>query len=114
MVIPEGVITIESCTFCACLSLTSVVIPKGVTTIGTQAFCACSSLTSVVIPEGVTTIGAQAFRDCSGLTKVKLPSTLKTADLKGVPTTAVITVPKGYAAIYRAKFFSDEYTIVEE
>ncbi len=137
VVIPEGVTTIEHRTFNFCSSLTSVVIPKGVTWIGSSAFSGCTSLASVSIPEGVTTIGSysfyncgrltsvvipkgvtliqsSAFESCSGLTKVKLPSTLKTADLKGVPTTAVITVPKGYAAIYRAKFFSDAYTIVEE
>lgn len=137
VVIPEGVTTIENRTFNFCSSLTSVVIPKGVTWIGSSAFSGCTSLTSVSIPEGVTTIGSysfyncgrltsvvipkgvtliqsSAFESCSGLTKVKLPSTLKMADLKGVPTTAVITVPKGYAAIYRAKFFSDAYTIVEE
>ena len=112
--IPEGVTTIKSNAFEYCISLTSVVIPEGVTTIEVQAFRYCESLTSVVISEGVTLIGDFAFDGCSGLTKVKLPSTLETADLKGVPTTAVITVPKGYAAIYRAKFFSDAYTIVEE
>ena len=82
--------------------------------IGNYAFLGCSSLTSVVILEGVTTIGSRAFDECKNLTKMKLPYTLKTADLRDVPTTAVITVPKGYAAIYRAKFFSDAYTIVEE
>ena len=114
VVIPKGVTTIETGAFGACSSLTSVVIPEGVTTIKRAAFSSCSSLTSVVIPEGVTTIDWLAFSGCKNLTKVKLPSTLKEASLKDIPTTAVITVPRGYAAIYRAKFFSDAYTIVEE
>ncbi len=64
LVIPDGVIKINSDVFYGCSNLTSVVIPNSVTTIGSEAFSGCSRLPSVEIPNSVTNIGSSAFLFC--------------------------------------------------
>lgn len=54
-----------------------VVIPEGVITIETHAFEGCKNIKTVVIPEGVTSIKSDAFYDCVNLMRVTLPFSLK-------------------------------------
>ena len=113
VLIPESVTNIEAHSFVYCTSLENVVIPKGVTRIGESAFQGCEELTRIEIPEGVTQIEINAFWE-SGLTAIKLPSTLKRIGACSFPRGTVITVPKGYADIYRERFLLGDYIVVEE
>ncbi len=61
VVIPDGVITIDTEAFSNCSDLVNVTIPDSVTDIGFFAFFYCTSLTSVTIPNSVTAIGWSAF-----------------------------------------------------
>lgn len=91
------------------------VIPNTVTTIGEYAFVQCGKLTSVTIPRSVTEIGANAFKWCESLKMIHaLPGTPPAVGLEafyGVPTAAVVFVPKGtrgaYAAAEGWTYFTD-------
>ncbi|MBD5172745.1 MAG: leucine-rich repeat domain-containing protein, partial [Bacteroidales bacterium] len=125
--IPNSVTSIGKSVFRYCSSLTSVTIPNSVTSIGWEAFYGCSSLTSVTIPNSVTSIGWQAFSGCSSLTSVTIPSSLTILpyaafrycrnlrtiidlnptpqqvfydSFEGVPSDAVVYIPKGSYMTY--------------
>ena len=125
--IPNSVTSIPESAFYGCSSLTSVTIPNSVTSIGWQAFSGCSSLTSVTIPNSVTSINTGAFSGCSSLTSVTIPSSLTILpyaafrycrnlrtiidlnptpqqvfydSFEGVPSDAVVYIPKGSYMTY--------------
>ena len=125
--IPNSVTKIMNETFNRCSSLTSVTIPNSVTSIGQYAFSGCSSLTSVTIPNSVTSIGRCAFSWCSELTSVTIPNSVKEifdgtfedcqnlrtiidlnpspqlvddGSFEGVPSGAVVYIPKGCYMTY--------------
>lgn len=56
--------------------LTTVILPDGITTIGSGSFCACANLTNIVIPDGVTAIDKSAFECCFNLKTINLPKDL--------------------------------------
>lgn len=72
--IPNGVETINWCSFSGCNNLKSVTIPEGVKKIWGWAFEDCTGLTEITIPSTVETIGSKAFMNCSNLSKVILLS----------------------------------------
>ena len=125
--IPNSVNSIEDGTFAYCSGLTSVTIPNSVNSIGGEAFKNCSSLTSVTIPNSVTEISDFAFSGCSSLTSVIIPNSityirfftfedcqnLRTiidlnptpqlvdeGSFEGVPSGAVVYIPKGCYMTY--------------
>ena len=75
-IIPNNVVTIGTCAFAYCYSLTSVVIPNSVTSIEENAFVYCSGLTSVTIPNSVKSIAGYTFYNCTGLTSVVIPNSV--------------------------------------
>ena len=75
-VIPDSVVTVESCALRNCDLLTAVQIPDSVTDLGEMAFYECALLNNVVIPESVTRIPDSAFAWCPGLSNILLPETL--------------------------------------
>lgn len=83
--------------FFACFELALIELPATVTSIGEKAFTACG-LTSITIPERVTSIGEQVFGGCLNLTSVtalgSTPASVTSTTFSGIPTDAVLYVPK--------------------
>jgi hypothetical protein len=76
VVIPEGVVRLDSKAFSNCSSLTTVTLPTSLRIIGNDAFSGCSSLRTVNLPNALHTIGSNSFSGCESLMAVKLPASL--------------------------------------
>lgn len=76
LVIPNGVISINSNTFNSCTSLTSISISDSVSSIGTNAFSNCTNVTDIAIPGSVSSIGSSAFSGCTALTSITIPGSV--------------------------------------
>ena len=76
-IIPNGVISIDDCTFYECNSLKEITIPDSVTSIGEYAFYHCKSLKEIIIPDSVISIGDKAFRYCTSLTSITIPNSIR-------------------------------------
>ena len=104
--IPNSVTSIGDKAFWACSRLSSVIIGYSVTSIGRSAFYGCSELTSITIPNSVTSIGDDAFYGCNGLTSViseiQNPFDISNKVFYGIPTYAILLVPKGTKSKYEA------------
>ncbi|MCM1290938.1 MAG: leucine-rich repeat protein [Prevotella sp.] len=125
--IPDNIKTIGKYAFSGCRSVKSVSLPCTLTEIGDFAFNGCSSLTSVTIPDGISIINSNAFDSCSSLTSLTLPESVRKLEwesfagcsnlrniyvlskippvlmyncLKGVPSDAIVYVPKGTVQDY--------------
>ena len=106
--LPEGINSIEYASFLDCTKLAEVNIPNSVTSIGWSAFEGCSSLTSVTIPEGVTSIGIGAFSGCSSLTSVTIPegvTSIGSQTFEGCSSLTSVTIPEGVDSIGDATFW---------
>ena len=77
VVIPEGVVDINSWAFAFCVDLRTIQMPESLMAIGTQVFYNCRALEAVDIPDGVEYIGYGAFAFCESLASVKFPSSLQ-------------------------------------
>ncbi len=77
VVIEDGVTSIGTSAFEACLNLTNVKIPNSVISIGNSAFYGCINLASIEIPESVTLIHNYAFAGCFSLTSIIIPDSVK-------------------------------------
>ena len=123
--IGNAVTSIGSQAFWWCRGLTSVTIPDAVTSIGNNAFNGCSGLKTLTIPAQVSKIDRYAFKDCSDLYEIEFkgsipPTTTSTTDYRydfqnvDIPSSALIVVPCGTSALYRAKFHENEgYSLIE-
>ena len=102
--IPNSVTGIGNYAFYGCSSLTSVTIPSSVTSIREYTFSNCSSLTSVTIPNSVTQIDNHAFKDCKNLRTIidlnPTPQKVDSNTFEGVPSDAVVYIPKGSYITY--------------
>lgn len=76
VVIPDSVTFIGFSAFQNCINLIKVNIPDSVTSIGSAAFMGCRDLTEITIPKSVSSIGSSAFATCFKLQKINLPSSL--------------------------------------
>lgn len=104
--IPKSVTSIGDYAFYVCQGLTSVTLPENLTAIGLGVFMMCSSLTSITIPKGVASIGNYAFMECGKLTsvvsKIRSPFAFGNDAFYNLPSTCVLTVPKGKRDVYIA------------
>lgn len=75
LIIPDGVVTIQSAAFYNCPNLTSLIIPDSVTYIGSFAF-ATTSLGQAVIGNGVASIPDYMFYGCGNFHKVAIPTSV--------------------------------------
>ena len=125
--IPNSVTSLGNYAFAYCTSLNSVTIPNSVSSIGVAAFMECSSLTSISIPNSVNSIGDAAFMECSSLTSITIPNSVSSiggatfalcqnlrtiidlnptpqhvssGSFDGVPSDAVVYIPKGSYMTY--------------
>ncbi len=71
--IPEGITSIEYCTFWGNENLISIEFPDSLISIGFRAFYGCSKLQNLRFPDGLKTIGAGAFEACQRLQIVEFP-----------------------------------------
>ena len=94
-----------------------VVIGSGVTNIGSYSFYECTSLVSAIIPSTVSSISLYAFRGCSSLatilSEMTNPCNIDDETIWGVPTTAILFVPKGTKSLYESKEGWSRFTIME-
>lgn len=92
--------------FVGCHNLKSVVMPKMMFGIEPNAFWGCASLESIALPEMMQFIVSGAFSDCQRLKKIysfapQPPVNQQGPAFDGVPTDAVVYVPKGTSDMYR-------------
>ncbi len=75
--IPSSVVQIGEFAFCECSNLRSVVIPPSVKRIKPYTFSGCRMLNTVVLPPSIEIIGEKAFQECSELKEIQLPESLE-------------------------------------
>lgn len=100
-------LTIGSCTFAGCSSLTNISFPsEGNIIIENDAFNSCTSLTNLTISGSVKSIGTTAFASCSNLTNITLENGIETLKDFCFAGSAIseITIPKTVTSI-------DEYAL---
>ena len=73
--IPEGVKTLNACTFEKCKYLTSVSLPEGLEVIKDSAFSECERLNKINFPQSLREIGEKAFYR-SAVKEINLPESL--------------------------------------
>lgn len=103
-VIPNDVTKIGSYAFNYCSCLSSVIIPSNVTSIGYASFEGCTGFRSIEIPNSISSIDKKAFFGCSNLSpvlsKITNPKKIDTSVFEGIPSNAVLQVPKGTKEAY--------------
>lgn len=103
--LPEGLTTIDLCSFYNCTGLTHITIPSTVTTIGQSAFQYCNHITSIELPSGVTSIGVVAFANMPAMTKficnATVPPTLSNTNAFASTNNAIIYVPDDSVNAYK-------------
>ena len=71
VILPDGLVSINTYAFQAQKNLTSVKLPDGIVFIGDSAFSSCKELKSLKIPGSVKHIGDDAFADCENLSSIE-------------------------------------------
>ena len=117
--LPNSLKTIYPGAFRYCQSLTSIDIPNSVTSIGKSAFERCKKMTSVTLGSSIESIGELAFASCDALvkvdTKIENPFQINENVFPTlVKTVAVLHVPKGRKAVYRATEGWSDFVNVED
>lgn len=109
------VISIGTCAFCNCSSLTNITMPNSVNSIGTGTFSACCSLTNIIIPSSMTSIGTNVFKACYSLTNIIIPNSVDSIGIDAFSTCyslTNITMPSSMTSI-GSGVFSACYSIIE-
>jgi len=117
--LPNSLKTIKRGAFSNCYGLTTVEIPDSVTSIESSAFEGCKSLKSVTLGSSIESIGELAFASCNALEKVdtRIETPFKINENvfpTRVKMVAILHVPKGRKAVYRATAGWSDFVIVED
>lgn len=116
--VPGSVSAIGSSAFEDCTGLTSISLSYGNTYIGGSTFEGCTGLTELTIPGSINVISINAFKNCSNLatvvTEIEYPSAIDECVFEGLPSTAVLQVPKGTKAVYQSVDGWDQFDQVIE
>ena len=67
VILPEGLLSIESSAFRDCVNLASINFPQSLTSIEYDAFEDCEKLVNIVFPKGLVDIANDAFSGCKNL-----------------------------------------------
>lgn len=104
--IPGSVSKIGSSTFEDCTGLTRINLSYGNTYIGGSSFEGCTGLTEITIPGSVNSIRINAFKNCKNLSSIisdiEYPSSIDECVFEGIPSSAVLQVPKGTKSVYKS------------
>ena len=94
--------------FLECTNVTSVIIPDGVIFIDSRAFAQCSGLTNISIPTSVNGIGAGVFWQCSALASVTIPNSVKSIGQSAFAFTDLrsVTIPSGVTSVKDRAFMN--------
>ena len=76
LVIPSGVIGIDSGCFRGSPVLRSVTLPETLTELGASAFEDCAALEEILIPSGITRVRNKTFSGCRALRRIALPTSV--------------------------------------
>lgn len=104
--IPGSVTNIGSSAFEDCTGLTSVSLTYGNISISGSAFEGCTGLTEVTVPGSINVIAINAFKNCRNLksviSEIEYPSAIDNSVFEGLPSYAVLQVPKGTKSAYQS------------
>ncbi|MCQ2217275.1 MAG: leucine-rich repeat domain-containing protein [Paludibacteraceae bacterium] len=107
IVLPQGVISIDSFAFKDCFSLKVVVLPQGLQSIGKDAFRYCERLSKIEFPQSLKSIGDGAFLLCYYLNGVNLPDSLKSIGdeaFQGCTSISEINLPSTLTSLGNGAF----------
>ena len=108
---------IDEGAFSNCVLFTDFDLPENLMTIGSHAFENCTGLTMLKIPATTKSIGNYAYNGCDGLTSVTVkwtkPVTISSETFSN-RTNAVLEVPHGSAADYKAANYWKEFKVIVE
>ena len=76
VIIPEGVLNIESEAFFGCSAVENVTIPESVVEIGSHVFNSCTNLKNVLLQSNIAKLPSGMFRGCSSLTAITMPTSV--------------------------------------
>ena len=108
---------IDEGAFSNCVLFTDFDLPENLMTIGSHAFENCTGLTTLKIPATTKSIGNYAYNGCDGLTSVTVkwtkPVTISSETFSN-RTNAVLEVPHGSVADYKAANYWKEFKVIIE
>ena len=108
---------IDEGAFSNCVLFTDFDLPENLMTIGNHAFENCTGLTTLKIPATTKSIGNYAYNGCDGLTSVTAkwtkPVTIYSETFSN-RTNAVLEVPHGSVADYKAANYWKEFKVIIE
>ena len=108
---------IDEGAFSNCVLFTDFDLPENLMTIGSHAFENCTGLTTLKIPATTKSIGNYAYNGCDGLTSVTAkwtkPVTIYSETFSN-RTNAVLEVPHGSVADYKAANYWKEFKVIIE
>lgn len=142
IVIPNGVRRLGYAVFADCTTASSISYSNSLKAIGDEAFYNCDAVTKTEIPESVDSIGRDAYENCSGLKFLSIPSKVniialnafrdclaltdiysfmpQPCSLPGLGFAdatfgrAVLHVPTGKTAVYRATKSWNKFRTIKE
>ena len=100
-----------------CILFADFDLPEKLATIGSHAFENCTGLTKLTIPATVTSIGNYAYDGCDGITSVTVKWTKPISiysETFSNRTNAVLEVPHGSVAAYKAANYWKEFKMIIE
>jgi hypothetical protein len=103
--------------FSNCILFADFDLPEKLATIGSHAFENCTGLTKLTIPATVTSIGNYAYDGCNGITSVTVKWTKPISiysETFSNRTNAVLEVPHGSVAAYKAANYWKEFKVIIE
>ena len=103
--------------FSNCILFADFDLPEKLATIGSHAFENCTGLTKLTIPATVTSIGNYAYDGCDGITSVTVKWTKPISiysETFSNRTNAVLEVPHGSVAAYKAANYWKEFEMIIE